>query len=147
MDHAAEKQLVALSRQGDSAAIGELFDLYYKPSLNIARRILASKAESEDAVQSAFCSAFQHIDSFREDASFGTWVHRIVVNRCLMTIREPWRRMALASARRPETPGDGNTMDWVVSSAPSPEKSAWCRQLSDAHNEAMLALPEKIRAA
>ena len=76
-----ERGLVIRSQQGDKVAMSELFGRHYRASLRVAQRILSSTAESEDAVQAAYCSAFQHLDAFRGKSSFGTWITRIVVNR------------------------------------------------------------------
>src|SRR5713101_6403906 len=72
--------------QGD--AINELFSQHYKVSLRTAHRILRSKEDSEDAVQTAYCAAFRHFHRFRGESSFKTWITRIVVNCCLMQLRE-----------------------------------------------------------
>ena len=86
MERASEKHLLDLLRSGHAAAADELFRRHYSTSLRICRRMLAG-AEAEDAVQSAYCSAFEHLASFRGESSFRTWITRIVVNRCLATAR------------------------------------------------------------
>jgi RNA polymerase sigma-70 factor (ECF subfamily) len=60
-----------------------------------ARRILHCEAESADAVQDAFLSAFRAIGSFEGNARLGTWLHRIVVNACLARLRARRRRRAV----------------------------------------------------
>ena len=84
----AEQQLISRARNGDEDAIAELFRRHYTHSISVARRILPSQEESLDAVQSAYLSAFRNIQSFREEASFKTWITRIVQNQCLMHLRE-----------------------------------------------------------
>jgi RNA polymerase sigma-70 factor (ECF subfamily) len=138
-----ESELIALGKLGETAAVGELFERHYKTSLTVARRMLCSEAESEDAVQSAYCSAFQHLGSFRNDAQFKTWITRIVVNRCLMTIREPWRRIT----RGGRALLDDISQHDFVSLTLSPEKLAWRREVSAAHDLAISRLPEHLRAA
>src|SRR5580704_4795411 len=88
-----EPDLIAAAKLGDGAAIAELFERHYPSSLGVARRILRSEEESQDAVQSAYLSAFRHLRSFRGDAAFKTWITRIVTNHCLMRLRQPWRRV------------------------------------------------------
>jgi RNA polymerase sigma-70 factor (ECF subfamily) len=53
----------------------------------VALRYLRSGDEAADAVQDAFVSALASLDRFRGEASVGTWLHRIVVNVCLMRLR------------------------------------------------------------
>jgi RNA polymerase sigma-70 factor (ECF subfamily) len=57
-----------------------------------ARRFLGRGDESADAVQEAFCSAFQAINRFEGTSALSTWLHRIVVNVCLMKLRTRSRR-------------------------------------------------------
>ena len=68
--------------------INELFAEHYKTCLRTAYRILRSRADSEDAVQTAFCAAFQAFHGFRGESTFKTWITRIVVNCCLMQLRD-----------------------------------------------------------
>ena len=60
--------------------------------LAVARRLLPSTHDAADAVQEAFISAFQSIASFDANSKLSTWLHRIVVNACLMKLRSGRRR-------------------------------------------------------
>src|SRR5262249_22422088 len=82
MEMHSEIDLIPLARQGDRLAIAELFRRHYPSSLSVARRILGSGEDSYDAVQTAYCSAFEHFSSFRGEAGFRTWITRIVMNCC-----------------------------------------------------------------
>jgi RNA polymerase sigma-70 factor (ECF subfamily) len=55
--------------------------------LAVARRFLRTEEDSADAVQDAFLAAFRSLDGFEGNSSLGTWLHRIVVNVCLMRLR------------------------------------------------------------
>ncbi len=50
--------------------------------------MLNSKEEAEDLLQEAFAEAFSKLDSFRFDSSFGAWIKRIVVNRCINHLKK-----------------------------------------------------------
>lgn len=67
--------------------------------LTTARRMLRNEADAQDAVQESFLAAFRSIGSFRGGAELGTWLHRIVLNACLMRLR--------ARKRRPDETVDG----------------------------------------
>jgi RNA polymerase sigma-70 factor (ECF subfamily) len=54
--------------------------------------MLRSDEDARDAVQDAFLSAFRSLDGFQGDALVSTWLHRIVVNACLMKLRTKRRR-------------------------------------------------------
>ena len=55
---------------------------------NTALRICALQEEAEDVLQESFLSAFRNIDSYREDATFGAWLKRIVVNKAITSLRK-----------------------------------------------------------
>jgi RNA polymerase sigma-70 factor, ECF subfamily len=73
-----------------------LFDEHHARLLAVAHRFLNSEHDAADAVQDAFVSAFTSLDRFQEKSQLSTWLHRIVVNCCLMKLR--------ASKRRQTTP-------------------------------------------
>lgn len=66
------------------------------PALATARRILRSDSDCEDAVQESLLSAIQSIATFKGNSALGTWLHRIVVNVCLMKLRSRSRQPSLS---------------------------------------------------
>jgi RNA polymerase sigma-70 factor, ECF subfamily len=64
----------------------------------VARRYFACEAEADDAVQDGLVAAIRHLSRFRHHSRLETWLHRIVVNACLMRLR--------AERRRPTIPLD-----------------------------------------
>jgi len=136
-------ELIDLGRRGDAAAIGELFGRHYAISLKVARRILYCDADSQDAVQAAYCAAFEHFDTFRGESSFRTWITRIVVNRCLMAIRHPWRQRRVSSHVALEY----DPLHDIASPARTPELCAWNRELAGALERAIRRLAPPLRAA
>src|SRR5271155_1377789 len=92
MQEKREPELIAACKRGDRAAGTELLGRHYASSLRLARGILRSEEESWDAVQSAYFLALRHIRNFRGDARFKTWITRIVMNECLVRLRERKRR-------------------------------------------------------
>ncbi len=55
--------------------------------LRVARRFMRSEEDARDALQDAFVSAFRSLGNFAKNAQLSTWLHRIVVNACLMKLR------------------------------------------------------------
>lgn len=82
-----EPELLARLRAGDDDAYELLVRQFGGRLLAVARRYLHSEEDAADAVQDAFLSAFRAIDSFAGQSAIGTWLHRIVVNACLMKLR------------------------------------------------------------
>ena len=52
-----------------------------------AVRVTGDPAEAEDALQEALLDAWRHLDRFRGDAAFSTWLYRLVTNRCIAALR------------------------------------------------------------
>jgi len=82
------RDIVELSKAGNRKAQYQLYKLYAKAMFNICYRMLNSIEEAEDLLQEAFAEAFLKLDSFRFDSSFGAWLKRIVVNRCINHLKK-----------------------------------------------------------
>lgn len=54
---------------------------------NLAERYIRNREDAEDVVQEALLSAYTHIEQFRGESKFSTWIGRIVINQALMKIR------------------------------------------------------------
>ena len=79
----SDAALVALARGGDPEAFRRLVDRHRDHAYGLALRITRSPADAEEAAQEAFVRAWLALARFRGDASFGTWLHRIVARRAL----------------------------------------------------------------
>lgn len=82
----SEAALVAGLRAGDDGAYEELVRAYGGRLVQVARRYVGDE-EARDAVQEALLAAFKAIDRFDGKSKISTWLHRIVVNTCLMRLR------------------------------------------------------------
>lgn len=134
--------LIACSKQGNQDAIAELCRRHYTKALQVAMSILRHQEDAQDAVQTAFFTAFRRLDSFRSDSSFRTWITRIVVNCCLLQMREARNRvkwMELEDRNGVQGP------DILPSRTPTPEKAAWCGEMTSALTDAVASLPEHLR--
>jgi len=81
-------EIINRCRLGDRKAQRELFELYARPMLNVAMRILDNREEAEDILQESFLEMFKNLNGFRAESSFGTWFKRIVINRSLNQLRK-----------------------------------------------------------
>lgn len=79
--------LIESCLQNDRVAQYKLYSLYSKAMLNVAYRICNDLEQAEDMLQDAFVRAFKNLHSFKGDASFGSWLKRIVINTCLNYLR------------------------------------------------------------
>ena len=144
MHNKPELQLIADFRNGDVEAIAELFQRHYVSSLRVARGILPACDESLDAVQSAYLSAFRNFSSFRGESSFKTWITRIVINQCVMRLRNSRRHRRWVSLDR-SFPGSGPAM--VVDQAPTPEDLAQSAEIYQKVVDTAGRLPRPLRDA
>ncbi|MGC2184496.1 MAG: sigma-70 family RNA polymerase sigma factor [Terriglobales bacterium] len=113
--------LVHASKRRDVGAFEELVKRYDRKLLRIAQHLLHNREDAEDVVQEAFLKAFLHLDQFREDSKFSTWLIRITLNQSLMKLRKhrPTREVSLDKDFQSEE--DGFPID-VEDWAPNPEE-------------------------
>jgi RNA polymerase sigma-70 factor (ECF subfamily) len=95
-----DEELVARAVAGDERAFEGLVERYQDRAYRLARRLLDSDGDAQDALQESFLSVYRKLASFRGESRFSTWLYRIVTNAALMHRR--------ARSRRPQEPlGDG----------------------------------------
>lgn len=90
--------LVEACRNGNRAAQSKIYRLYYRAMYNASLRILNDPAEAEDAMQEGFIAAFQRLDTYAGDGSFGSWLKRIVVNHSLDLLRKRKEKTSIEEA-------------------------------------------------
>lgn len=99
-DVLAERSLVLAAQNGDSAAFAGLVHRHQRRAYAVARSIVLSHDDAEDAVQEGFLHAFRALARFRPEQAFGAWLHRIVANAALDIAR---RRKVREADELPET--------------------------------------------
>ncbi len=92
MAAADEQQLITRAREGSREAFRLLVERYMKQAYNVAFGFLNNHQGAEEVAQDAFVRAFRSLDTFRGEAEFSTWLHRIVVNLSLNRIRHMRRK-------------------------------------------------------
>lgn len=83
-----DSDLIDLAQSKDHSAFEELVSRHQAGACKIALAILRDRQDAEDEVQNAFWKAYEHIGQFQREAKFSTWLTRIVVNQCLMRLRQ-----------------------------------------------------------
>lgn len=81
------RDLVVESVKGNRKSQYKLYELYSGAMFNICYRMMNSREEAEDLLQEAFTEAFLKMHTFRFESSFGAWIKRIVVNKCINEIK------------------------------------------------------------
>lgn len=83
-----EEDLITRSQNGDIDAFEELVAKYERKVYAVAYRFMGNQEDASDLTQEAFLKAYQSLKSFRQEASFSTWICRIVSNVCRDQLRK-----------------------------------------------------------
>lgn len=134
-----DAEIVERARRGDDDALSELYRRHSTRGYNLALRMLGNPWDAGDVTQEAFIKAFASLNSFRGQARFSTWLHRIVVN----AVYDYTRR------RRPD-PLDDSILDQLAGSESSRVFSGASVSpaedgLSPEVRQALMALSEEFR--
>jgi RNA polymerase sigma factor (sigma-70 family) len=88
VDEPTDTDVVRKAAAGDRRAFEMLYRRHSSRVYGAVLRLAGyDHARAEDLVQEAFVRAWQKLDSFRHESSFGTWIYRLAVNTALMSIR------------------------------------------------------------
>ena len=150
LDHSAvaaeEREFVAAAKSGDATAFGFLCTRYASMVFKVARRILPTKEDAEDAVQESFQLAFVHLSNFRGDSRFSTWLTRIVTNAALMQMRRNNLRRKLQLDESHETQSYSLRLE-VRDQAFDPEQLCGQKECHRLLHKALNQLSAKTRRA
>lgn len=123
----------------DGAAFRTIIKTHNQRLYRIARGVVRNDAEAEDIVQEAYVRAFAHLESFRGDASLGTWLSRIVINEALGRLRKRRRTVAM-----PENP-QAEIIQFPLNPSDDPERTMAQRQILQLVERATDSLPDVYR--
>lgn len=80
--------LIEECRRGNSKAQFSIYELYSKSMFNLALRMLNNREDAEDMLQESFVECFRNIQTFRFESTFGAWLKRIIVNKCINHLKK-----------------------------------------------------------
>ena len=137
--------LVHAAQNGDLSAFDQLVGRYDRKLLRIAQHVTHNREDAQDVVQEAFLKAFQHLDRFREDSQFSTWLIRITLNQSLMKVRKQ-RRAAREVSLDEDFQADGGMLPLEVADwAPNPEELYRTSELRDILTKTLGELQPALR--
>lgn len=87
MPAANEQHLISRAREGSHEAFRVLVEQHMKHAYNVAFGFVGNHDAAADVAQEAFVRAHRSLGSFRGEADFGTWLHRIVMNLAMNRIK------------------------------------------------------------
>ena len=92
-----EEQYLVLAQSGDTEAFGMLISPYeQKIYLTCLRMLNSNHLDAEDMTQETFIKAWKHINQFKGNSSFSTWLYRIAINNCLSFHRKRKRNQEIS---------------------------------------------------
>jgi RNA polymerase sigma-70 factor (ECF subfamily) len=80
--------IIDLCKAGNAKAQHQLYQLYARAMYNICYRMMNTREEAEDILQETFAEAFLRLDTYRFESSFGAWLKRITVNKCINALKK-----------------------------------------------------------
>ena len=125
----SDAELVKAVLAGSREAYAELVQRHQRALLAAAGAILGEVHLTQDAVQDAFVTAYQHLPALRRPEAFGAWVLRIARTRALHIAR-----------RRKRTVLPGGRFD-----PPNPDRDSRIDPRTDRVLSAVMRLPKKQR--
>jgi RNA polymerase sigma-70 factor (ECF subfamily) len=140
-----EPALIRDAKKGNLEAFNRLVLAYQDPLYNTAYRILGDSALAADATQEAFIAAFRKLTSFR-GGSFKAWLLRIVTNACYDELRRQKRRPTTPLEPLTDNDKEIETPRWLADPSASPEEKLETRELDQAIQRCIDALPPEFRA-
>ena len=92
----------------------QLYNQYCNGMLVVASRYVSNTMEAEDIVQDAFIKAFSRLEQYKAEVSFGAWLKRIVINRCIDVLKSKHQRLVELEDFHLNVIADNNDNDWQI---------------------------------
>ncbi|MCM4153366.1 RNA polymerase sigma factor [Arenibacter sp. N53] len=124
--------IVEQCKRNDRKAQLSLYNQYCQGMFYVAMRFLKNPDDAEDIVQESFIKAFQKIDQYRGEVTFGAWLKKIVVNKSIDFLKSKQLRTVELNEGNMKVVEDE---DWTV------EDTITIKEVM----QAITTLPEKYR--
>ena len=131
-----DEDLVRRFLSGDRAAFAALVERHERRVYNLALRMTGREEDARDATQDAFLTVLRKLSSFRGEAAFTTWLHRVAVNACYDLLRKRQRQPLLDR---------GGDEDRPAAEPPPVPDHADASDLSIDVQRALLEVPQDFR--
>jgi RNA polymerase sigma-70 factor, ECF subfamily len=146
-DLGKEKALIQRIRDGEPELFYELVRPHERSVYLAAFAILRNESDAEEIAQEAFLKAFTHLDGFRAESRFGTWLIQITINEARMRRRKDHKDIMTpleelpgpGGEETPYTPAD--FADWRE----IPSEALERQELREAMAGALESLPDIYR--
>ena len=145
-DRELDQRLVERVQSGDKQAFGLLVTKYQRRLQRLLSRLIRDPVEVEDVAQETFIKAYRALATFRGDSAFYTWLYRIGINTARNHLAAQGRRVPTTSGVDAEMAENFAEAE-LLHDVNTPERLLMTRQIGEAVEAAMAALPEELRTA
>lgn len=141
--------LVQRAVAGNQRAFELLVLKYQRRVARLVARMVRDSDLVDDVVQETFIRAYRALHQFRGEAQFYTWLYRIAVNTAKKALVDLRRNPVMneSSMRGRDEDDETSPVSNELSSDETPETVLAAKEIGEAVNSAMEALPEDLRQA
>lgn len=146
VDRELDQELVERAQKGDKRAFELLVIKYQRKLARLLSRMVRDAAEVEDISQETLIKAYRALPGFRGESAFYTWLYRIAVNTAKNYLVARKRRAPTTTSFDNEE-AEGFEEAELLRETATPEAELQSKQIAQAVNQAVDALPEDLRTA
>jgi len=136
----SDNEIIVRVLNGERDLYAIIVRRYNERLYRVGMAITGDDAETEDAMQTAYISAYENLKSFAFKAAFSTWLTRILINECNLRLKK--RRPYVLLDKAVFT--NGNYRGWAME-VQTPAVKMLNSELKTMLEEAIRSLPEKYR--
>jgi RNA polymerase sigma-70 factor (ECF subfamily) len=127
-----DEALITRIISGERQVFEQLIRKYNQRLYRIGMSVLENETETEDAMQTSYIKAYEHLQEFEQRSSFGTWLIRIMLNQCYEQKRK--NKRTVSSIEEVNIPNMNTAVNDLVN-----------KELGNILQQAIARLPEKYR--
>lgn len=107
-----EDELIARAKRGDLEAFEGLYRQTAGRVYALCLRMAGDRERARELLQDVYVRVWERLDSFRGEAAFTSWLHRLTVNVVLADARAAQRRADRFGELPDETDAEGSRVAW-----------------------------------
>ncbi|NLK52307.1 MAG: sigma-70 family RNA polymerase sigma factor [Syntrophomonadaceae bacterium] len=138
------RELVKKAQHNDLGAFEQLVHIYKDRIFGLCLQLTRNQADAQDLAQETFIRAYTNLGSFRFEADFGTWLHRIAINQGINFQRKQ-KRDNLISLDAPIQTDEGEITRDLAATGEDPEELFEQRELQNSVHQALDKLSPEHR--
>lgn len=138
--------LITKAQQNNLEAFEQLVLGYQDRVYSHCLHLTMNPEDAQDLAQDVFVQAFKGLRSFRKESDFGTWLHRIAVNRWINLCRRN-KKVVAFSLDEPLQSGDSELIRELAATEEGPLERVERQEVKDQIQQALNKLPDEFRMA